>query len=73
MLRKTGTAKSRTAKPKGSAPKSAGGRPPKYDWSSIRRESIRGDEGVTFKTLGHISGRLCCPNWLQGKLKSGVV
>lgn len=53
MPQKTEAAKPKAAKPKTSTPKSAGGRAPKYDWSAIRREYIRGDEGVTFETLGH--------------------
>ncbi|MGY2892493.1 hypothetical protein [Deinococcus sp. UYEF24] len=53
MPRTTETAaKPRPTKPKKSAPKSAGGRPTTYDWSSIRREYIRGDDNCTLESLG---------------------
>lgn len=32
------------------------GRPPKYDWMQIRREYIRGDDEVTYKSLSHKPG-----------------
>lgn len=56
MPQKTETAKPRAAKPKISASNSAGGRPPKYDWSAIRREYIRGDEKVTYLSLSVKTG-----------------
>lgn len=40
----------------GSGARSAEGRPPKYDWSAIRREYIRGDDKVTLEALSHKSG-----------------
>jgi len=39
-----------------SAPKASGGRPPKYNWSSIRREYIRGDENCTLESLSAKTG-----------------
>ncbi|GGJ65274.1 hypothetical protein [Deinococcus aquiradiocola] len=57
MPRTTETAANpKPAQLKTSAPKSAGGRPPKYDWSSIRREYIRGDERVTYLSLSTKTG-----------------
>lgn len=40
----------------GGGARSAEGRPPKYDWSAIRREYIRGDDKVTLEALSHKSG-----------------
>lgn len=45
-----------TPRKRSSGARSAGGRPPKHDWSTIRREYIRGDDTVTLKTLSDKPG-----------------
>lgn len=68
----------------GSGARSAEGRPPKYDWSSIRREYLRGDDKVTLEALSHKSGypalgslknRAAAENWseLRQELRDQVM
>jgi hypothetical protein len=57
MPRKTETAaKPRAAKPKSVPSEKAAGAPPRYDWTEIRRQYVRGDDKVTFSHLGTQSG-----------------
>ncbi|MGY2892763.1 hypothetical protein ACVWZX_000756 [Deinococcus sp. UYEF24] len=57
MPRKTETAaKPRVAKPKTVPSEKAAGAPPKYDWTEVRRQYVRGDDKVTFSHLGTQSG-----------------
>ena len=57
MPRKTEiAAKPRAANSKNVPAKKANGTPPKYDWTDIRRQYVRGDDKVTFSHLSTQSG-----------------
>ncbi len=57
MPKKTETAANpKPSRAKTIAPKASAGRPPKYDWSALRRAYIRGDNTVTLESLAAITG-----------------
>ena len=57
MPRKTETAANpKPSKQKTVSSEKAAGAPPKYDWTELRRQYVRGDDTVTFSHLGTQSG-----------------
>lgn len=69
MYKSPAQPKTSSAKKSSSGARSAGGRPPAYDWGAIRREYIRGDDTVTLASLAAIPGY---PSERQLERRSGA-